>query len=262
MGVIRTDEWLSKDFQDPLEICKNWLKEFNETDPENIYDYLLSFGMYKPSRSSWYVFQELNRKKVWEVTEKLLNKYQKMWDGPDISIYIFPMNQIYRQTPGKGVNKSGISFRDRMYLFLTPFDDFKELEALFIHEYHHVCRLNKQKKDIDDYTLLDSMILEGLAEFTVLKYCGEDYIAHWCKYYTNKELENFWNKFLKEGINVKKREALHDQLLYGFEGYPRLVGYATGYQIVCDFMHRKSFSTKATFHLESEIFNKKNIKFS
>ncbi|MDF1512080.1 DUF2268 domain-containing putative Zn-dependent protease, partial [Robertmurraya sp. DFI.2.37] len=36
----------------------------------------------------------------------------------------------------------------KCFLFLTPLEDLMELEALFVHEYHHVCRMNKQKKEI------------------------------------------------------------------------------------------------------------------
>ncbi len=66
-----------------------------------------------------------------------------------------------------------------MFLFLTPLEDEKELEALIIHEYHHVCRMNKITKPIQEYTLLDSMVMEGLAEYTVENYCGKNYNAKW-----------------------------------------------------------------------------------
>ena len=54
---------------------------------------------------------------------------------------------------------------------------------MLIHEYHHVCRLHHLKKDQKEYTLLDTMIMEGLAERTVGKYLGTKYLANWTKLY-------------------------------------------------------------------------------
>lgn len=43
-------------------------------------------------------------------------------------------------------NKSGVSFPNQLFLFIGEVENDKELEALFIHEYHHVCRIHHQKK--------------------------------------------------------------------------------------------------------------------
>ncbi|MFE8700368.1 DUF2268 domain-containing protein [Cytobacillus sp. FJAT-54145] len=237
------------------------MKEFDDDHPSMIYDYLVSFGMYRPSPRSWGTFQEMKNEKIWEKVSALFEKYSKKWNGPDIPIYIFPINERMSLQENEGNNKSGVSFKDKMFLFVKAYEDEKELEALFVHEYHHVCRMNKQKKQLKDYTLLDSMILEGLAEITVEKYCGKDYQAPWCNYYTNKEIKNFWNKFLEKEINVIKEEDKHDRLLYGFEPYPKLVGYAAGYHLVRKLIDSKNFSTKVSFALPSEIFVGKNKNF-
>ena len=76
-------------------------------------------------------------------------------------------------------HKAGVSFKNKMFLFLTPLQDEKELEALIVHEYHHVCRLNKLVKPLDEYTLIDSIVMEGFAEYVVTKYCGKEYNAKW-----------------------------------------------------------------------------------
>lgn len=216
--------------------------------------------MYKPSRQNWIMFEKLKEMRIWDEGEKLLKKYQKKWNGPDIDIYIFPIQGISGFHKEESSHKSGVSFKDRMFLFVSPFEDIKELEALFVHEYHHVCRINKQKKALKDYRLLDSMILEGLAEYAVKENCGESYLAKWCNYYTEKEIESFWNKFIKFEINVNKRNDLHDQILYGVDGYPKLVGYATGFYLVNEFMKTKNFSTKTSFLWSPETFVNKNFK--
>jgi uncharacterized protein YjaZ len=102
-------------------------------------------------------------------------------------------------------------------------------------------------KRIEEYSLLDSIIIEGLAEYAVLKYCGREYLADWCRMYKEKELLNFWEKYLKEQLNTKKHERKHDELLYGVGRLPNLLGYAVGYNIVERFYENNNFSTKLSF---------------
>ena len=54
-----------------------------------------------------------------------------------------------------------------MFLFLTPSLAEKELEALIVHEYHHICRLKILAKPYHEFTLLDSILMEGFAEYAV-----------------------------------------------------------------------------------------------
>ena len=155
--------------------------------------------------------------------------------------------------------RSGVSFKDKLFLFLTPIEDEKELEALFVHEYHHVCRMNSQKKDPQDYTLLDSIILEGLAEHAVTRNCGEKYASDWSRRYTKDELSKYWKKDLSENLSIKRDHRFHDQILFGLGRRPGLLGYAIGYEIVKQYEQRKNFSDKTSFIIPSKEFTKLEI---
>jgi uncharacterized protein YjaZ len=252
-GVVRTDEWLKKDLNQPILICKRLLNDFQEKHPEPIYEYLRNFGMYRPGISSQQQFQKLQEIDVWNKIEKIYQKYKKKWDGPDLPIYIFPFNDQVKN-PERSEAKAGVSFKDKMFLFLSPLNDEKEYEALFVHEYHHVCRIYQQKKSISDYTLLDSIVLEGLAEHMVEKYCGEEYIAKWCRYYSRDKLEDFWEEYILKYKDSRKGEAIHERVLYGLGRLPVLLGYAAGYYIIENYKNENHFSTKATFILPTESF--------
>lgn len=206
--------------------------------------------MYKPSRKTKEVYTSLVKEDVWAKCDKFFKKYKKLWNGPDIPIYIFPFNQSNRGND----NKSGLSFTDMLFLFIGDIEDEKELEALFIHEYHHVCRIHYQKKAIDDYSLLDSIIIEGLAEHSVKMHCGEKYNADWCHKYKEEELEEYWSKYLKDNLDVNKSDYVHDALLFGLGKYPDMLGYCYGFYLITKFKKQKSFSEKAYFNLESEKF--------
>ncbi|MBP2241162.1 uncharacterized protein YjaZ [Cytobacillus eiseniae] len=256
MGVIRTDEWLDKNFADPLKICEELKESFGNDERKNIYQYLLKFGMYKPNNQTYRDFQKLKEMNMWECVEEIFTKYQKKWKGPNIPVYIFPImatNGLFQKSSFK---KAGLAFIDKLFLFLSPIEDEREIEALLVHEYHHTCRLNKQGEKVADFTLMDSLILEGLAEHAVKLYCGEKYLAEWCNYYSRKETQQFWEERLQNKLDVKKRDKLHDEILFGMNGYPKLMGYAVGYELISMFNKKNKLTIRESFFMESKRFIK------
>jgi uncharacterized protein YjaZ len=248
MGIERTDKWLEQDFYNPENLCRKILSsEMKEAG--RLYRYLLRFGMYRPSKMTMETFEELKKKETWHTAKNIYEHYQKQWKGPDVPVYIFPKSRVRNEIEPA---KSGVSFKDKMFLFLHEIEDRKELEALIIHEYHHVCRLNKIQKPMDDFTLLDSMVIEGLAEFAVTKYCGKDFNAKWTSSYSKKELSYYWKKYMEDYLTIKRTHPLHDRLLYGAGRYPRLLGYALGYQLVMSQKERHTWTIQDSFTLKAE----------
>lgn len=274
MGVIATNIWLDTHFDDPLEICSKvleWKDHSNQIERHSIleknaraeglrqqrgfYHYLQNFGMYRPTRLSKESYEELKKKQVWSMVEQLFEQYKHKWLGRDVSIFIFPFaeNQgLFGRSSYK--NKSGLSFHDKLFLFLTPKLTVKEIEALFVHEYHHVCRMNSIDKRMEEYNLLDSIILEGLAEVAVERECGSSYLAPWCKRYSEKQLTGLWKKYVADHLTVKKLELLHDQILFGERGFPKMLGYAAGYLLAKNYYDDRSFSIGDTFTIKSDKF--------
>lgn len=258
---MQTDEWLDQHFEEPLLLCEKLLKSFNEKDSKKLYSYLSKFGMYRPNRSSWNTFQEMKEKKYWGKIDNLYRKYKSKWHGPEVPIYLFPIQSKASFGFRSHTNKSGVSFEDKMFLFLTPIDDEKEIEAVFVHEYHHVCRLKQGKKDPINNTLLDSIILEGLAEHAVKESCGKQYCARWCNFYSSEQLLNFWKKYFLNNLALSSGDATHEKLLYGLNPYPRLVGYSLGYEMVKRTYLNIPFSIKSSFTLPAEYFLNQNNFF-
>lgn len=210
--------------------------------------------MYKPNRKSKKTFEEMKTRKLWEKIDKIYLKYKRKWKGPDVPIYIFPMDESNGRLMKEGNGKSGVSFKDKLFLFLTPIENLKEIEALFVHEYHHVCRMNGLKKEPVEYTLLDSIILEGLAEHAVAENCGEEYTGDWSRRYSTQELAKYWKKDLSEKLSITRKDKLHDQILFGMGNRPRLLGYAIGYEIVKQYKQHENFTEKASFRIPSDKF--------
>ncbi|MFB5167104.1 DUF2268 domain-containing putative Zn-dependent protease, partial [Parageobacillus toebii] len=129
-------------------------------------------------------------------------------------------------------SKGGVAFHDKLLIFLLPHHTDKEIEALITHEYNHVCRLKKQKKEDEGVTLLDSIVLEGLAENAVGRYVGKSHQASWTTYYSDEQLDHFWKRYVSPYQSILPQHPLYSRLLYGLGFYPAMLGYAVGYYIV------------------------------
>ncbi|WP_283249432.1 DUF2268 domain-containing putative Zn-dependent protease [Bacillus sp. FJAT-49736] len=208
--------------------------------------------MYQPSFVNKNIFEELKKALYWQKVEKLYQKYKKLWNGPEVNIYIFPINGANRSLMRETHGKSGLTFEKNLYLFLSPLQDQKELEALFIHEYHHATRMHNLSKQPLDYTLLDSLILEGLAEHAVEEYCGEKYLAEWTRGYSDKQLKRFWHSDFKERLSIDRRNWMHDDLLFGRKFVPRMMGYAIGYKIISEYKKHHPFTIQKTLSESSK----------
>jgi len=165
MSVISTDQWLLASWNDPLEMCESLTDYFPEATAADIYQHLVMHGMYQlPLPGEEKMIEKLVAGNVWKTAKEEEKKLRRLWDGPDIPIFIFPADQHNRELKENFNGKSGVAFQDQLFLFISPNNEAEEIKALLTHEYNHVCRLAKFKKAAKDYRLLDTIILEGLEE--------------------------------------------------------------------------------------------------
>lgn len=238
MPIVRTDEWLEKH---PLKLCERLTPYFEHATARGIYLHLTHHGMYSSTEKVTETVTEMKQKRIWERVDALYQQLRKRWNGPDIPIFIFPANARNRKLARDFNSKGGLAYHDKLFLFLLPHHETKEIAAVLTHEYNHVCRLEKQPKE--EYTLLDGIILEGLAEQAVGQFVGKAYEAKWTTYYSDDELRKFWRKYVAPHQSIPPSHSLHDRLLYGRGWYPPLLGYAVGYGIVRQALQKgESFS--------------------
>ncbi|MFD1735301.1 DUF2268 domain-containing protein [Bacillus salitolerans] len=257
MGVIDTKTWLKEYGEKPIKVCEQLKSYFKKMSAKEIYDLLSINGMYRPSifnrNHQLEPFLEMD---YWKVVQKYYTKLRKTWNGPDVPIFIFPVNERQQQIMNEFNGKSGLAFPDKLFLFLKSRVDEREIMALLTHEYHHVCRLKYVSKNERDVTLLDTILLEGLAEQAVRKYCGSQYNASWTAYYTDDELQTFYNEFMKPNKSLRISDEQYFDLLYGLKRYPKMLGYCVGFYIVdqCIRKHNLPFSKMEQLSSE-EILN-------
>jgi uncharacterized protein YjaZ len=252
MGVIRTDKWLHDSYHKPIEICEQLTVHFEGAPAYEIYDYLTLHGMYHPYGNGNEVVKKLQKNKVWEIVQEESLLLQKVWEGPNIPVFIFPSDKNNRKLKQDFNGKSGLAFKDKLLLFISEDNMEKEIRALFTHEYNHVCRLSKFQKNEEDYVLLDTIILEGLAENAVRERLGEEFLATWTSYYSNEELNKMWKNLVLPNKNVLKNDLKHQNILYGSRFYPKMLGYCVGHYLVKNYIEATKKTSKDLLNIKTD----------
>lgn len=252
MTVIPTDQWLLNEYEQPLTLCEKLKSHFGGAASEEIYEYLTWHGMYrKPSTNIKKAINKWQKHNIWKLVQTEATKLQKLWNGPDIPIFIFPSEMSNPKIMRDQNGKSGLAFKDKLFLFLSDQNSDNEIRALFVHEYNHVCRLAKNDKQEENYILLDSIILEGLAENAVRELVGEEYLAKWTSYYTEGQLNQMWKKIIYPNSNIPKNHPKHQEFLYGFRLLPKMLGYCVGYYLVKNYLEEHERTSSDLFPLDS-----------
>lgn len=257
VAVIRTDQWLKESHANPMEVCKKLTSFFPKgATAHDIFEYLMMHGMYRSTSKN--ILERLP-KNVWETVEKEYGVLQKQWNGPKVPIFVFPADGANSKIKREFNGKSGLAFKDKLFLFFSPHNTQSEIKAVLTHEYNHVCRLKKLQKNEANFTLLDTVILEGIAENAVREQCGSANLVGWTKYYTDEELRKIVKQLIIPNRNMKRNERKHNDLLYGKGFYPKMAGYCAGYYLVRNYLESHKLRIKDIFALDSIEFVKEYL---
>lgn len=254
--IIHTNKWL-RDFirkrkETPSKlyfelqrevICEPISACFEEYNSYQLHRYFLENGMFYPDTKIFSEVKMLEKKDVWGLVSKVYTSLKENWRGEEVTIFILPIEKRNERLMKELNGKMGISFHDVIVLFISSDPSDKEIQALFTHEYNHICRLAHLQKEFHELTLLDSMIIEGMAEVAVEKTLGKNVLAPWVSLYSKEEVIQYWNK-IYQFLHVKGKKN-HDPILYGDQnrGYPKWLGYSLGYYIVNSFIKKNKGMT-------------------
>ncbi|MEH7387062.1 DUF2268 domain-containing protein [Bacillus sp. JJ1521] len=246
-----------KEHSNPVELCKKLTRYFPKgATAREIYEYLKIHGMYRSTSER--ILEKLP-KNVWTHVDKEHSALQKLWSGPQVPIFIFPADETNPKIKRDFNGKSGLAFKDKLFLFFSPHNTQHEIKAVLTHEYNHVCRLKNYTKNEADYTFLDTVILEGLAENAVREHCGSTNLAGWTKYYSDEKIKKIVVQLIIPNRNLKRNERKHSDLLYGKSFYPKMAGYCAGYYLVRNYLESNKLQTKAILGVDSREFVKEYL---
>lgn len=216
-------------------ICDPVMKFFPEVHPEVIQYELLKNGLFEPAewKSIKQVVQELEAKSVWDIVKQEYKYLRELWDGPKVSIYIFPIRQVSMKRKKNNPRKNGIAYKRVLFLFVSPNLATEEIKALVAHEYNHACRLYYLEAPPAAIPLNDSVLIEGLGEFAAKQLYGKKWVAPWTNLYSLEEANDIWKRHFVPALQIKGIKN-HQLYLFGHPDtpFPKWIGYHIGYQIV------------------------------
>lgn len=257
MGIVRTDSWLLKEGTNPAVMCERLVRHFPQGNGNDIYSHLIANGMYKKHHVTTQFLTKWSKTIPWTKLSTMYQKLKKDWDGPEIPIYTFPVDMSNRHIQTKLRGKSGLSFKDKLFLFLPINPDWVEIKALLTHEYNHSCRLFHLKQHEFDCSFLDVCIMEGLAESAVKEKVGDQSVSEWARYHDKQQAVVFYHRYVKQNEHMKQNRRMFHQLLYGKSFFPDMLGYSVGFHIVQDYLERnKEQKIHQLLRINSEIIVK------
>ncbi|GAE35447.1 DUF2268 domain-containing protein [Halalkalibacter akibai] len=275
MGVVRTDKWLeaytvkwnqAMTLQEKIECQRDVIIQplsevFKTKDVIGLHQYLMQMGLFHPEQSIDLEYEQWKESVPWFIIQKQFNKLKEKWNGPDVKIYVLPLtdqNQFLETQLG---SKTGLTIDKAILLFIRASTSVTDLQALITHEYHHVCRLASTKQSEQSMELLESMVMEGLAEFAVKEEIGVEACASWTNRYDKYWKDHWYTRWIKPNLNLKGR-VNHIPFLYGDEanGIPLWLGYYTGFQIVKTSVSLKESATELMSISARDIYGQSKFK--
>ncbi|MFJ5772019.1 DUF2268 domain-containing protein [Psychrobacillus sp. NPDC093180] len=216
-------------------------KLFPTINPDLIQYELLRNGLFQPAewKNIKETVEQMEAENVWQTVKQEYKLLRKRWDGPKVSIYIFPVKNAIAKPSKKIPKKNGVAYRGALFLFLSPDLPKEEIKALFAHEYNHVCRLDYLNLAPDKISLMESLIIEGLGEYAVKDLYGEEWLAPWINLYSHEEAVAIWKKSFIPSLHVTGVKN-HQDFLFGKVGrrLPKWIGYHIGFHIVDSFQKK------------------------
>ncbi|MED2967371.1 DUF2268 domain-containing protein [Bacillus subtilis] len=256
MSVEQTYSWLRK--ADSIDDLAYYIIPlFSSAEKKNwkgILGHLQHHGMFKNIKEGIQTVSKLKEKGFYGHIQKEEQYLKNKWEGPDVPIVTLPVDERNRRIRLEFGSKSGLAFQDKMFLFLSSDLDFGSVSALMTHEYHHVCRLGHLTKEEKDVTLLDTIIMEGLAEYAVYERFGRSQTAEWTTWYTPEQLQALYEKKIVPHQDIKRDNRLFPQLLFGKGYQPKMLGYAVGFNIVKKYLTANKASTGDGLSIPAETF--------
>ena len=129
------------------------------------------------------------------------------------------------------------------------------LEATVIHEFHHFWRMGLLHITEENETLLDKLVLEGLAEYFVGQLLGSERQGPFINALTEEQAKELWTSTYQNQLHLKGEET--NLLLFGGEekGLPLWAGYSMGFHLVQWFINsRPDFTIEEITAIPAKAF--------
>ncbi|MDD4762128.1 MAG: DUF2268 domain-containing putative Zn-dependent protease [Candidatus Pacebacteria bacterium] len=206
--------------------------------------------------SGYSVLTEKQKEEVEKVIKETIDKCNKKLPIPTKNyIFIFPFLPAENENVFKGV--VGVAqYSCVFHIFLNPnVWTPKALANSVAHELNHTIFYYNHYNDFENYTLLDEIIMEGLAENFRERIVDLE-PSPWVMALTKEEAFLILGS-LESRLFSKDKDLIKD-VLFGNEKYKKWTGYSVGYWLVKEYLNKNpDFLWKEIIKKDSEDFLEK-----
>ena len=194
-------------------------------------------------------------KQIKEEIEKIISDSNKVLPIPTKNyIFFFPYIPTEKDKDFGGI--MGVAqYSCVFHIYLSP-DHWssKDLANTITHELNHTIFYYRHFDNFKNYSLLEEMLMEGLAE-NFKEQVAEKEASPWAVALNKKEAFSELAS-LNELLDSKDKD-LHREVLFGSEKYKKWTGYSVGYWLVKDLINKKpDLSWDQIMKLDSSEFLK------
>lgn len=226
----------------------NWTSQDIQTN-------LLRHGLFNPDHSSQLILQKWLDQDYRTIIKAHFTYLQKEWSGPDLNIFLFPIDVRRQNNHELDQHVSGLSFSDKIFIFCDWQTNKKWLYATLAHEYSHSIRLQKLHDKDPNILLKDTLILEGIAECITRELYGISLLPKPTQ--VKYDLEVAFEKWIKPHLNISINHPLHHHLIYGIDPIPKYLGYFIGAHLVDQWFARQQIKVNELIYIPTDdFFNK------
>lgn len=223
-------------------LCDPLVAYFTDTDAQTIQWHLLQHGLFYPDPLDKHTILTMIKRNYWRRVEEQFVALKQRWKGPEVPVLLFPSDFTNNRLQEEFSGLSGLSYPDKVFLFISDNTSSNKLEALLTHEYSHVYRLHYNPSKDKTLTLADAIVLEGIAEIAVKKLVGQDYLSKATSLHNKEEAQFYWKEWIKPNQHLVKTNVQHDRLMYGGEEIPKWAGYNVGFHLVENYIEKNKTS--------------------
>ncbi|GAA4057214.1 DUF2268 domain-containing protein [Amphibacillus indicireducens] len=213
---------------------------------------LLKHGLFNPANSTQIILKKWLDQDYRTIVESHFNDLQKEWSGPDLSIFLFPIDVLKQNTHEFDQHISGLGFSDKIFLFCDWQTSKKWLYATLAHEYSHSIRLQKLHGNDPNIRLKDTLILEGIAECITRKLYDISLLPKSVQ--VNDELKGAFEKWIKPHLDISINHPLHHHLIYGIDPIPKYLGYSIGAYLVGQWFATQQIKVNELIYIPTDDF--------
>jgi len=182
----------------------------------------------------------LNKSDIKKRTLILLKKCNHILSTSQVNVFIFPYSKTARNRKVSNDLRGVTAYTPwarNFLLFLHPQRGWKKyFDMTITHEYNHSVRMQYFNPYSKERTILDHIILEGMADNFVKRITG--IIPTWAKPFSNKVEKKILAKIKGKVLRKDSYYNFHEKMgiMFGNRKFPHWTGYRIGYSIVNSFL--------------------------